>query len=229
MRTLLIAITVILLTCIAGFMLLRLINPAVLSSAPSRNSVARTGNELGTKASPAPLSGPSTIATHIAFDSLGSNKTFLGGSGWSLGNLAHAEWFIATASGRLSSIDLAAEPNYVRKGRERTAGHLDIFLSADTNGVPGAILEDFYLEPIKPSAPQMTNPFVLRSTTGPELRAGVKYWIWAQCPGPGSWTWRFNDQNRTQLSARETEPGVWTSAGNGRNGAFTVRVTVEGD
>lgn len=227
MRTLLIAITVILLACIAGFMLLRLIAPAVLSSAPSSNSVARTGTDLVKRPPAAPLSVQS--ATQIAFDSLGSNKTFLGGGGWSLGNLAHAEWFIASASGRLSAIEIAAEPNYVRQGRERTAGHLDIYLSMDTNGIPGAILEDFYLEPIKPSAPPMTDPFVVHSATRPELRAGAKYWVWAQCPGPGSWTWRFNDQNRTQLSARETEPGVWASAGNGRNGAFTVRVTVEGN
>ena len=135
---------------------------------------------------------------------------------------------MAGASGQLSTIHIAAEPNYVRKGRERTAGPLDIFLSGDSNGYPGVVLEEFHLEAIKPSAPAITNAYVLESFTRPALQAGVKYWLWAKCPGPGSWTWRFNEQNRTQLSARENEPGEWLSAGNSWNGAFTVFVASEG-
>src|SRR5262245_12450809 len=149
----------------------------------------KSGRSSRPPASTAPVIAPAPArreVTQIAFDLLGPQKTFLGGSGWGLGPLGHAEWFVAGASGALSAIDIAAEPNYLRTGPERPAGALDVFLSADSNGFPGVVLDQFLLDAIPPSDPGITNPCVLESFARPALQAGAKYWVWARCPGPGS-------------------------------------------
>src|SRR5262245_38740837 len=127
-RIVFIALVVILFAGLGSWLLLNVLKSGrspTSSSTPTTSVVA-----------PAPASRE---VTQIAFDLLGPQKTFLGGSGWGLGPLGHAEWFVAGASGALSAIDIAAEPNYLRKGPERPAGALDVFLSADSNGFPGVV------------------------------------------------------------------------------------------
>jgi hypothetical protein len=194
-----------------------------LRRTPPRVSVTRPAAESPRAITSRPVSSLSVTTT--VFSLFGPAKTYLGGSGWSVGTLAHAEWFVPTASGRLSTIEIALEPNYVRAGREMTARNAEVFLAEDKNGYPGKILESFSMFAESSKAPASTNAVVLESVEQPALQAGTKYWLFARCPGPGSWVWRFNDQNKMELSARESEPGRWASAGNGRNGAFSITVT----
>ena len=165
-----------------------------------------------------------TVTSVVVFSTFGPAKTFLGGSGWGVGLNAHAEFFIPTNSGRLSAIEMALEPNYVRKGREKNAADAEVFVAPDQNGFPGTPLEEFSIVADSPKSPAPTNALRYVSVARPLLEAGKKYWLGARCTGGGSWVWRFNDQNFTQLSAWG-EPGKWASAGNGRNGAFSIIVT----
>jgi hypothetical protein len=170
---------------------------------------------------------PKPKLTRTVASNLSPSNTYFGDSGWSAGKNAHAESFVPDASGKLSTIEIAIEPSYVRKGREKTAGDLDLCLAQDQNGLPGLVLERFSFTADAPSSPPFALSLILESAEQPPLQAGAKYWLCAGCLGPGSWLWRFNDQNLTRVSAREEEPGKWTSAGNGRNGAFRVIVAVE--
>jgi len=169
---------------------------------------------------------PKPEVTGTIFSSLSASNTYVSTSGWAAGANAHAEWFVPDRSGNLSAIEIAIEPSYVRKGRENTAGDLDLFLAQDESGFPGPILEQFSLAATAPSSPPPSLPLVFKSIAHPKLQAGVKYWLCAGCSGPGSWLWRNNDQNLRQVSALEQEPGKWHSAGNsGLNGAVRVIVT----
>ena len=176
---------------------------------------------------PAQAVVPKPKAMGEVFSSLSSSNTYLKTSGWAVGLNAHAESFVPSASGAFSMMEAAIEPSYNRVGREKTAGDLDIYLARDEGGFPGAVLERFSIPADPPSSPPPFVPLAIETVTRPQLEAGVKYWLCAGCPGPGSWMWRFNDRNLMQISARELKPGVWQSAGNGRNGAFRVYVTSE--
>jgi hypothetical protein len=194
-----------------------------LRRTPPLASITRSAAESPQAGASRPV--PSLSVTTTVFSLFGPAKTYMGGSGWSVGIHAHAEWFVPTASGRLSTIEVAIEPSYVRAGREMTARNAEAFLAEDKDGFPGKILESFSLFADSPKVPAPTNALVLESVEQPVLQAGTKYWLFARCPGPGSWVWRFNDQNKMEISAREAEPEKWASAGNGRNGAFSVTVT----
>jgi hypothetical protein len=166
----------------------------------------------------------SVVVTNTVFTTFGPTKSYRP-VGWSVGTRGHAEWFIPRTSGRLHSIEIAVEPNYVRRGREKTAANAEVFMAEDKDGFPGKILEGFSISADPPTVPAPTSALVLESAAQPALQAGSKYWVLARCPGPGTWSWRFNDQNLTEVSAYEKEPDKWTSAGNGYNGALSVTVT----
>jgi hypothetical protein len=170
---------------------------------------------------------PKPEAAGTAFSSFGPTNSYIDVSGWSAGTNAHAEWFVAGVSGSLAAIEIALEPNYVRKGREGTAGNATVRIALDTNGFPGAVLEQFSIVADTPSSPPPLLPLVLRSGVRPRLEAGAKYWLCAGCAGPRGWIWRDNNQRLMRVSAREREPGNWASAGNGRNGAFRITVAEE--
>jgi hypothetical protein len=170
---------------------------------------------------------PKPKPTRTVFSSLSASNTYLGATGWAAGMNTHAEWFVPDASGELIFIEIAIEPSYVRKGREKIAGGLNLFLAQDEGGFPGAVLERFSIAAGAPSSPPPSLPLVFESAAQPKLQAGVKYWLCAGCSGPGSWVWRFNDQDLMLVSARQHDDGQWKSAGNGRNGAFRVIVTVD--
>ena len=154
------------------------------------------------------------------FSSFGPTNSFMMSSGWSAGTNGHAEWFVSNASGSLRAIALAIEPSYVRKEMEKTAPHATIILAEDANGLPGNAIETFTLHAISPKMPQPDFPQLVESSQHPMLQTGVKYWVCVR--SSGRWLWRFNNQEKMQVSARESEPGKWASAGNGRNGAFSV-------
>jgi hypothetical protein len=177
---------------------------------------------------PEPAVVPKNKLTKTVFSTFGPANTYLlNNSGWAAGANAHAECLTPDASGSLNAVEIALEPNYVRRGRETTAGAANVFIAQDENGLPGAVLESFPVAADPPASPPPALPLILKSATHPKLQAGVKYWLCAGCPGPGSWVWRFNDQHLSQVSAREQGPGKWLSAGNGRNGAFRIIVTLD--
>ena len=161
----------------------------------------------------------------LVYSSFGPSNSFNPSNCFAAGVLAHAEWFVPQASGRLGALELAIEPGYVRRGREQTAGDETIFLAEDEQGFPGAILESFSVTANPPSSPKITAPLVLPSATHPTLQAGVKYWVGARGAGPGGWVWHFNNLEIMQNTAREKEPGKWASGGDYCwAGAFSVSV-----
>jgi hypothetical protein len=169
---------------------------------------------------PAPVLPKDTV-----FSLFGPSNSFQMSNGWSAGVNGHAESFVPNASGRLHSIALAIEPSYVRKGMEKTAPDATIILAEDANGLPGNPIETFTLHAISPKVPQPDFPQLVESTQHPVLQAGMKYWVCVR--SSGRWLWRNNNLNKTEVSARESEPGKWASAGNGRNGAFSVSLESE--
>ena len=162
----------------------------------------------------------------MVYSSFGPTNSFSTNC-WSAGSHAHADWFVSAASGSLATIKIAVEPGYVRKGRETTAGDLNLFLAQDDNGFPGAIIEQFSLPADAPSAPPPSLPLVFKSVTQPKLQAGAKYWLAAKSSGPpGEWVWHDGDRKIVQKAARENELGKWGSAGDFCYvGAFSVSVT----
>jgi hypothetical protein len=171
-------------------------------------------------------SKPSQLpATIVMYSSFGPTNSF-DPNCWSAGANAHADWFVPSVSGTLSVIEIAVEPSYVRKGMEKTAGDLDLFLAQDESGFPGAVLERFSLAAGAPNSPPPSLPLVFKSVAQPKLQAGVKYWLGAKSSGPGEWTWHFGDRKLVQKAAREKEQGKWGSAGDYCYvGAFSVIVT----
>ena len=161
----------------------------------------------------------------VVFSSFSPSNTF-NKNCWSAGANAHADWFMPDVSGKLSVIKVAVEPSYVRKGREKTAGDLHLFLATDENGFPGRILEQFSLPADAPSSPPPSLPLVFKSVTQPELAAGAKYWLCAKSSGTGEWVWHFGDPKLVRKAAREKEQGAWASAGDACYcGAFSISVT----
>jgi hypothetical protein len=150
---------------------------------------------------------PAAGVPGLAFTSFGlagSYKT----NGWSLSNEAHADWFIAAASGRLSGIEAALEP----VGDEPESGKATIFLTQDGRGFPGKTLESFTVHARKLKTGAGFKPITLESAKQPALQAGEKYWLCARTTG--DWLWHYNILNLIQNSAREVKRGKWASAGD---------------
>jgi hypothetical protein len=112
-----------------------------------------------------PAQSPSSAVMYTSF---GPSNAFSPHC-WSAGANAHADWFVPKVSGRLNGIAIAAEPYYVRKGLEKTAGDLDLFLAEDESGFPGKVLERFSLAASAPSSPPPSLPLVFKSVAQPKL------------------------------------------------------------
>jgi hypothetical protein len=151
-----------------------------------------------TPPAPAPAAPPSGVI----FSSFGPTNSCNPTNCWGINAHAHAEWFVAKTSGRLSELTLAISPG---------SGPCEIFLARDTNHFPGAVLETFTVAS-HAFQPKLAMPLVLHSTNQPALEGGVKYWVCARAAKPG-WTWHFNDQKICRNTAREADGGKWLSAG----------------
>jgi hypothetical protein len=143
----------------------------------------------------------------LAFTSFAPGGGF-GTNCWSVSNAAHADWFIAAASGRLSGLELALEP----VGDEPESGKATIFLARDRRGFPGKTLESFTVHARKLASGVAFKPITIESAKRPALQAGEKYWLCARASG--EWAWHFNNLNLIQNSARELKRGQWVSAGD---------------
>jgi hypothetical protein len=145
---------------------------------------------------------PGPLIPGLAFSSFGPSNTY-GSNTWAAGTEAHADWFVSTASGPLTAIQLAIEPNR----HARDPGNATVSIAQDERGFPGATLETFSVP-----AGEVVEPVILQSVTEPVLKAGVKYWMCVK--STGLWRWHFNNRNITRNSAREISPGKWASAGD---------------
>jgi hypothetical protein len=148
----------------------------------------------------------------LVFNAFGPGKSY-GTNAWNIHRQAHAEWFVPTASGPLSEIELALAPAGKMK-----PGTADVFLAADQNGSPGEILEAFTVH-----ADDVGETVRLDSVRSPSLTAGRKYWVGAR--GRQPWLWYSNNQRVIHDCRREVSRGQWVSAGSyGFVGAFRVRI-----
>jgi len=162
---------------------------------------------------------PARPVPGLAFTAFGPSGTY-GAHAWALGSRAHAEWFAAAASGRLTQLKLAIEP----VGPGGQAGKATVFIARDRHGFPGATLEIFSVSAATRTNAGVAEPVVLESTKQPELTAGEKYWVCAR--SSGGWRWNYNDQNVVHNSARELRRHRWASAGDYCYvGAFSVMVS----
>jgi hypothetical protein len=177
------------------------LNPHVSRLAPD-NRPART---FGVR-KPA---GPANTANGVpgmAFDAFGPHHS-RGTNAWAVLSEAHAEWFVAEASGNLKEIEVAiAPPPNVRVGKAT------VFLAEDRNGYPGATLESFSFKVNPHDEAELSEPVLLVSTKHPPLQRGVKYWLAAR--SGGRYAWYFNNRNIMHNTAREIHHGQWASAGD---------------
>jgi hypothetical protein len=144
----------------------------------------------------------------LAFTSYSPSGSYNHTNGWSLSTEAHADWFIAAASGRLTGLEVELEP----VGDEPESGKARIFLTKDRGGFPGTTLEGFTVQARRLKSGAEFKPITIESTKQPVLRAGEKYWLCARTTG--AWRWHYNALNLIQNSARELKRGKWASAGD---------------
>jgi hypothetical protein len=182
----------------------------------------KSPNRIHGKALPPGKSSLAQVTGPGFFNSFGPTNSYVAGSGWAAGTSAHGESFVAPRTGELSMIRIAIEPIYLHIGRETTAADAMVFLARDENGFPGDVLEQFKVAAVAPDAPAEC-PVLLRSTTCPPLRAGVKYWVCAK--SNGGWVWHNSPRSLAPASACEDRPGKWVPGGNGIGAAFSVTVT----
>jgi hypothetical protein len=173
-------------------------------------------------AAPPVKSSPANATDSGFFNSFGPANSFVAGTGWAAGTSAHGESFVAPRAGTLSMIRIAIEPTYLYTGRETTSADATVFLAQDEKGFPGAVLEQFKVAAVALDVPAEC-PVLLRSTTCPPLRAGVKYWVCAK--SKGGWVWHNSPRSLAPASACEDRPGKWVPGGNGGTAAFSVTVT----
>lgn len=134
---------------------------------------------------------------------------------WAVGREAHAEWFVPTASGYLSEIQVAIEPDAGNKHPRKAT----IFITTDNGGFPGSTVESFDIP-----GGEVFELLTIKSFKEPILQAGAKYWLGAR--SQGGWHWNMNDQKVVHNTAREAKRGKWLSAGDYcTTGAFSIRIT----
>jgi hypothetical protein len=154
------------------------------------------------------------------FNSFDAHNHFDKATAWAVmndrqaGYRGQAEWFIPTASGQLSLVDLAM----------RGKGFINVTLAGDKNGLPGTPMESFLNIPSFRF--DKTGHCLLTSAAHPVLNAGVKYWLCAEPAGDGTGcSWSYNNQKLAQGFAFERGQGSWSFfQGGPRNGAFRINV-----
>ena len=151
------------------------------------------------------------------FTNYGPGGTYLAGNGLGTSSPT-ASSFTPTMDALLTSISLALEKN----GPTQFA---NIYLMADSGGVPGIVLESFLNVAVTSEFDVITSPPVtVTSTLMPALSAGTLYWVGVQ-QAAGS-TNVFWDQNSTGDTGRAfstgTIAGPWTATPLNLAGAFSV-------
>ena len=166
----------------------------------------------------------SAVTPVVAFSSFGPGNTFDHGAAWGIsganipwaGYYAHAEWFVPTISGNLSSFTLAT---YLFS----RPGVSSFFIAEDSgSSTPGTILESFPDRTITPDGLMTVN-----SSSTPMLQAGVKYWLGQQPTDPSTYNgWFFNNQKYLPGFAQDRGPGQWEFLPSHLpSGVFQVSVT----
>jgi hypothetical protein len=150
----------------------------------------------------------SVIYSNITADSISPAASFYGtgGSGF---EEAFSFVLAAGSSYTLDEIDVAL---VALNDEDPSAGNIaDIFLYANSSGLPGSLLESFAVQ-VPPVYPPTTNSFTeVDSTLHPTLTGGSTYWI-AVGPAVGSVSddWLLDDTNDQGVFAFETSStGPW--------------------
>jgi RNA polymerase sigma factor (sigma-70 family) len=119
---------------------------------------------------------------------------------------ARAEWFVPSASGALSTLEIAVQ-------RTQPAG-INILVAQDTEGRVGKVLERFdnVLPPMKPAGGKAGQgaTLILTSKARPHLGAGSKYWLCIEPAEPGTYVdWWPTWFPITDDFLDATVPGKW--------------------
>ncbi len=171
----------------------------------------------------------STARADILFNNFAPNNTYLGNAGWTVINggpvQAHIEeaatFSVTGGDFFLASLDLAV-------GHLFGPNTLHVFIHADDNGVPGAVIEQttvFDQMPTMSTSPTVCPPPVhvalSRSTI---LEAGAWYWIHLSTDTTtGSWAaWNENIVGDVGLRAFRENGGPWMPHTGHPRGTFRV-------
>lgn len=118
-------------------------------------------------------------------------------------NKQHADQFIPTVDVNLAQIDVAVQDVF-------QVNKVDFYITSDSLGAPGSILESFSLEGAMARA-NTPNAFVTAtSTVNPVLRAGIPYWLVVVAPeNLVQIAYFMNDQNIFGQHAVRQNGGPW--------------------
>lgn len=151
------------------------------------------------------------------FDDLGETVS---GPNVSSGSFTPAQEFDPSASGKLTTIDIALS---FFSG----ANTGNVFLADDNGGKPGTILESWTVNNLPAFGPPNDHsPTLLSSTLNLQLTAGTHYWLYATASNANILVWNVNSIRELGVTDLSTNGGsTWTSFSNNTQGAFRVSVS----
>ncbi len=171
------------------------------------------------------LSAPAALAQTTVFSNFGPGNTF-GTSAYlsygptnplaaSNGTDSQGEGFTASASGNLSTINIALQ-------HYSGTNDAHLFLANASGGVPGAILESFTITNL-PIFGVSSSSLLITSTSHPLLTAGASYFLYEVETGNEAGAWSFNSIGETgpHLNSFNSQPYTNQTA---TQGAFSVQV-----
>src|SRR4051812_19914848 len=177
--------------------------------------------------------GPVSARQVVLFDNLDPAGGFNTTTGWALSQSlpAIANDFM-TPTGRfplpLSQITVPLTRGPFGQGR------VDLYLTADAAGRPGALLEAFHLGPgIPPGDAQPHPALIATSILHPALSPNTRYWLvasvaqYATVPGVyAGWQWNTTGDTNSYLYGDDTTGDWQTRPAGSPRGAFRVEASV---
>ncbi len=158
-------------------------------------------------------------ADSVIFSNLGSNESYNGTSGWTLGTYDHgADYLIVGNAFTVGATSMNLSTIGVAVGFIEGTNQLTIDLDADSAGSPGAIIESFTLTGAMPNFGSVSSDNLVTATSvlHPLLTAGTQYWVVVSLPNDGltlaAWNWN---------SIGDTGPFVQYDNGSGSPGPNT--------
>lgn len=176
------------------------------------------------------LSAQAQSNSVTAYNTFGANFDYNASSGWLVDGtanppqpyVAEGYWFIPTASGYLSQIDLAI----CADNGNTSVNDANIYLAANHINVPGTTLESFLNVPIGGYFGENNPVLTLSSILQPYITAGTPYWIWVQAATPQAvLTVNENDTGISTPQAQSFAVNSWQDNGLRTSFAFDVDVT----
>ena len=158
------------------------------------------------------------------FSTLGPGDMYATSVGWAIGDTGDIETanqfsFAGPMSYYLDTIEMAAS---LLQGTNR----LDVWLTSDAAGEPGAIIEAFTFTDVMGPFGQNNPLLVKNSISHPVLSPGTDYWLVASAPNADTMAaWNFSSPAVPGTMAQRSGTGSWSVGPNSTLGAFRVSGT----